>query len=659
MEGGVGKMRKLSFLLVACLVILNFTIPVFAESQIIPHDGNILYPLSGQYSLKVNGIDIPVRAEKVSNSTLNIAMFSAVGNMEIEIDVKGVLGEFKLAPSAYGIVPNISGNTLKFTLDKPKYLTLEMKDKNPLILLITPPETEIPDKNDENVLYFEKGIHEPGVINLKSNQTLYIESGAVVIGRIQGVGVENVKVLGRGILESKKYTTTPYEGSEDATLLAGVMSKMNRTKAVFFQSSTNCKVDGIGVRNCREWQTLYLNDKNFEISNMNIMGTNVNNDGIDIDTVEDFKVHDNFIMAGDDGFGWHTMRANDTKEAPTRNIYAENNTIYNVTAGNGIRFGSSMETNLWENVTIKDTYILKSRGNAVMLDIQDWATVKNINIENVYVEDAPGEGVICVQIVKGKYSNDVEKNSVYQKDDYRGRIDGLTIKNLKAESGAGIIFKGYDETHAVENVTLENITISGEAITDISQVVMNKYVKNLKISGGINQNINDTFDSAMSRYWNIYRGNWYVQNGVLNQWGKGGASFILYNLRYSDTKISSDIKLSKNGQSVGLVIRAQDDKNYYLARLNTQKQKLELLKSVNNVLTLLGEADLKIAPDKIYSIYVDATGNTISCGVDNLEMISVTDSSFKEGNCGLKGYSTFRNSIDSFSADNFQIINKM
>ena len=128
--------------------------------------------------------------------------------------------------------------------------------------------------------------------------------------------MDNVKVKGRGILETEKYTTKPYEGMDDPALSAGVLSNMNQTTGIFFQDSTNCTVEGIGMRNCKGWQTLYLNCKNFEISNLNIMGTRVNNDGIDLDTVEDFYIHDNFIMCGDDGFGWHTLRARDTKEAP-------------------------------------------------------------------------------------------------------------------------------------------------------------------------------------------------------------------------------------------------------------------------------------------------------------------------------------------------------
>ena len=61
-----------------------------------------------------------------------------------------------------------------------------------------------------------------------------------------------------------------------------------------------------------------------------------------------------------------------------------------------------------------------------MLDMQDWAWLKNVNIENVYIETATSENIICVQIVKGQYSNDVELTYPYEKEDYRGHIEKMS-----------------------------------------------------------------------------------------------------------------------------------------------------------------------------------------------------------------------------------------
>lgn len=649
--------KKIFCLIFALLLLPIAAAPAAAEGgTVVAHNGNIQFEESTVYSLKVNGVSVPVRTELITGNPFHIAMFSFNGTAEIELTVLSAISKYKLAPTAHNITMNENGNTLSFSLDEPKTLEFEMTGEAPLLLLATPLETNIPDKNDPNVLYFEPGLHEAGVINAQSGQTIYLASGAVVIGRIQGVGVENVTVSGRGILDTEKYTTKPYAGMDDEALNKNVHSKMNQTKGIFFQDSQNCKVEGIGTRNCREWQTLYLGCKNFEISNLNIMGTKVNNDGIDLDTVEDFFVHNNFIMCGDDGFGWHTMRARDTKEEPTRNIKADNNTIYNVTAGNGIRFGSSMETNLWENIEITNTYILKAKGNAVMLDVQDWTWLKNVRIENVYVESSPSENIICVQIVKGKYSNDVELTYPYEKEDYRGHIENVVFKNVQSISGTGVVIGGYDETHLADNITLENINISGTAITDVSQIQVNPYVKNLTILSGGAENTNETFSGILNPNFNIYRGNWFTKGGVLKQSGKGGESLLLAgNQQLSDYTIACEITPGTAGQTIGLIGRMQDEAHYYYARLNTRSQKIELYKMENGTLHSLGSADYPTETGKTYALYLRMKGNAISCGIDGTELVSATDASYTKGKAGLRGYTWNRNQPDIFTVDNLSI----
>lgn len=651
-------MRK--FLATFFMVILfaMVTMSVSAESRVVPHEGNILFPESDVYSVSVNGTRIPVRAEIVDDYPWNTATFSVEGSFEVKITALKGLKSYKISPSAHNIVPKVDGNTLTFTLDKPTYLLLEMEDSPSLILLMTPPETEFPNVNDPNVLYFGPGVHETGVINLKSNQTVYIASGAVVIGRIQGINVENVKVMGRGVLEAHKYTFSPYPGVDDPEINEGVWGTNNRTKGLYFQGCKNGKVEGIGVRNAYKWQALYLQCKDFEICNMNTMAMRVQNDGLDIDTVENLYVHDNFIMSGDDGFGWHTVRAVETKEEPTRNVTANNNTIYNSSeGGNGIRFGSSMETNLWENIKITNTYILNSSCNAVMLDIQDWVHLKNVHIENVFVENEPGWAVLHAQIVRENYSNDVELTSPYEKDDYRGHIDGVTIKNLKAENGTGVVIVGYDKNHLTQNVSLQNIEISGEPITNTSQVLTNNYVRNLEISYDKLTLIEDNFDDALyyDGNWKNYRGNWFVADNVLKQSNAGGLSLRLRKDVLENGYVSADVRLLTSGQSVGVIGRAQDDKNYYLARLNSKNKKLELYKAQDGIMTLLGSCVADIQTDKVYNLFLNMNGEQLRCGIDGNELISVADMTFSSGKTGLYGYTWYRNILNEFEVDNYSV----
>jgi hypothetical protein len=60
-------------------------------------------------------------------------------------------------------------------------------------------------------------------------------------------------------------------------------------------------------------------------------------------------------------------------------------------------------------------------------------------------------------------------------------IDGVTVLSGKAN---GSRISGFDETHTIEDVTLKNITILGERITDLAQgkfEVDEATTKNIKV----------------------------------------------------------------------------------------------------------------------------------------------------------------------------------
>ena len=97
-------------------------------------------------------------------------MVSFDGPVQMELNIKNPLTRYKLSPSAYNIAVTENGNTLSFSVDKPKYLQFEMTGATPLLIIATPLETDIPDKNDPNVLYFDAGVHEAGVINAVSGK---------------------------------------------------------------------------------------------------------------------------------------------------------------------------------------------------------------------------------------------------------------------------------------------------------------------------------------------------------------------------------------------------------------------------------------------------------------------------------------------------------
>ena len=130
------------------------------------------------------------------------AEFAFTGEpVTVEITVNLEFDRYTVMPSSKAIPSEINGNVITYTLTEPCTTVLKLNnDKDThLTIFAEAPETDIPDKNDKNVIYYEAGYHEPvgGVLVLTSNTTLYLEPGALVKARVKATG-ENVKICGRG-----------------------------------------------------------------------------------------------------------------------------------------------------------------------------------------------------------------------------------------------------------------------------------------------------------------------------------------------------------------------------------------------------------------------------------------------------------------------------
>jgi hypothetical protein len=346
-----------------------------------------------------------------------------------------------------------------FTIRDAHPLVIETPGVRALFLFVTPSETAVPSASDPAVLYFGPGEHDAGVIRPVSGQTVYLAPGALVHGRIDGDDVTGVHVLGRGILDA---------GSDT--------SRTDKTMAIRFHDSSDITVSGIGVRNAQWWQTLYIRSSGIHVSWLNLMGTLINNDGIDTDGVQDMTVEHNFVMSGDDGFGWHALDAATNGEPETRGLHATDTTFWNVTGGNPVRFGSSMETEVFTDVSITQSYVLRAKEVALKFDVQDWATVSDVTVDGFHVESQPvGGQAIVLQVLKGQYSNDTGYR------DERGRITGITIRDFTDVTADTVTLSGWDATHGVSDVALEDVVLGGAPLTT-AQVRTNQFVSGVTVS---------------------------------------------------------------------------------------------------------------------------------------------------------------------------------
>lgn len=449
MNNLTGKFGNISLPKIAGLLILAFG----ELSSLSSNELNDRFVKSDVFAITVNGKEVFTAKESCfGDSVFHTAQFFVEGETEIIIKCVEPINEFEIRPFHKKIKGEVHGNQLWFKVTKPEMLLITVNDFKPLCLFQTPPETDIPDPDDPNIVYFGKGVHEAGLISPKSGQTIYLEQGALVKGRIYGESVKNVSIKGRGIIDARGFTDKP-----------------EKICGLEFKNSSDIKVEGIGLRTGEWWQSLYILCRNVEVKYMNLMSFGLNNDGIDVDGVTNFKASNCFIGCGDDGFGWHAVDAEANGEPPTENCLAEDCVIYNAHAGNGLRIGASMETMLFRNITFRNIYVLDHVGYGIRSDYSDWATSENITFENFFIEKPVN--AISVKIEKTRYSNSTGFR------DERGNINGLNFINVQT-SGGRIVLNGFDKEHAIRNVQFINCLASGHPIKK-KNVEVNDFVYDL------------------------------------------------------------------------------------------------------------------------------------------------------------------------------------
>ena len=103
---------------------------------------------------------------------------------------------------------------MKLEISKPCQAVVEFDGISGALHLFADPDKtyEVPS---EDVIYFGCGEHNVGRIELKSGQTVFIDKGAVVYGEIYAIDAENVKIIGKGILDHSKATHFEDDGFVD------------------------------------------------------------------------------------------------------------------------------------------------------------------------------------------------------------------------------------------------------------------------------------------------------------------------------------------------------------------------------------------------------------------------------------------------------------
>ncbi len=452
---------------------VEVTNPIYeGEAPVITlYEGPKTMQTSETARITVNGnplfvYDVMVNHEHIWNANTiptdtPMTYFDFEGTVDIEIQAPGLGRDIESAavlPLSAGITPVVADNRVTFRISEPgQYTVVYNNNVNKAThIFANPPETDIPDKNDPNVIFIEPGEWTVDAISLKSDQTLYLSGGAVLHGVVKADKAVNVTIRGRGMIDGSDYAAHNQPGSYARV-------------PVDFVGCKNIVAKDFILVNGNAWTFNSETSENAEISNVKIISGRQNGDGFTFQSCTGYTVRDSFVRSWDDSLVIKNYTQRSSKDITFENIQVWTDLAQSMEIGYETNKGNMPNPEI-SDILFKDITVLYNFHKPVIsIHNSDNAFIHDITYQNIVVENALMQGD------NGRNNELIEfslmKNGGWTTVDEFGSIkdvliDGLTVLNTAEGKVPESRFSGFDAEHRIEDVTIRNVTILGEKITD-------------------------------------------------------------------------------------------------------------------------------------------------------------------------------------------------
>ncbi|WP_406441998.1 glycosyl hydrolase family 28 protein [Streptomyces sp. NBC_00631] len=380
---------------------------------------------------------------KVYSSSL--VYFDFQCSVEIEVTyLKGGTTKARVRPDSYGIKPELLGDTLRFTLDEPKDLVVQINDEifDCLHVVTNHVDHHPPAADDPDVIYFGPGVQTVtgGTLTVPSGKTVYLAGGAVLKATVYFKDVEKAALKGHGMI---------WAGPGGGVLCEG---------------SKNIRVEDVIIMNPGGYITTLGEAQNVRIKKVRGFSSRGNGDGIDIFSSSDVVLDGCFLRNSDDCVAIYAHRWDyygDTRDITVQNCSLWADVAHPINIGT---HGNTDAPETIENLVIRNIDVLDHREpqmnyqGCIALNPGDSNLIKNVRIEDVRIEDFRWGQVIYMKVMfNPKYNTSVGRG-----------IEDVYVKNLSytGTHANPSLFLGYDAEHGINNVTFENLVINGVVIAD-------------------------------------------------------------------------------------------------------------------------------------------------------------------------------------------------
>ena len=484
------------------------------------------------YIVKINGAEVKPDTARVSampfnrrwpghqrgieqSELINFVSLETDEELHFEVIPNEPFENVVIRPVALGIEPEITDDgRILFTLKKAAYFTVEPYGRhNALHIFADPISNYNIDKEDSNVIYFGKGEHEVGMIHLESNQTLFIDEGAVVYACVHAIDAENIKILGRGILDNS-------HNKEEILFEANVknnstsVGNAKRIHTVQLEYCKDIEIDGITIRDSLVYNIRPVACENIDIKNVKIIGCwRYNSDGIDMHNCTNVSIDNCFIRTFDDsicvkGFDCYykgdvekevqkAMRRNGKVYDVFKNVLIKNCVIWN-DWGRCLEIGAETRAEEISDIVFENCNIIHT--THAILDCQnvDYADAHDVTFKNITIEleDEIPEPLLQgydeepYQNADSDYSPSTITVEVIFHYEYsaggkrRGRNRNITFDNINfyGRHKPKFNFTGYDEEHMTSDITISNFFVNGKPLEKGGyEIEKNEFCKNISV----------------------------------------------------------------------------------------------------------------------------------------------------------------------------------
>ena len=413
--------------------------------------------------------DVMVNHEHIWNANTQpsdtpMTYFDFSGTVELDIEMPGLgkpVEKAAVLPLSAGIVPTVEDGRVRFTVTEPGQYTVIYNDSvnKATHIFANPLETDAPDPDDPTVWYIGPGEWTMDAIALKDGETLYLSGGAVLHSIVSVAEAENVRICGRGIIDGSDYPAWNQSGS-----YARVPIDLNHAK--------NVSVEGIILANSNCWNFNSFSSSHVTVDNVKIISGRQNGDGFTFQSCTDHTVTNSFARTWDDSLVIKNYSGS-TQGITFRNMQVWTDLAQSMEIGYETDKGLTLDPEicdvLFEDITVlynfhKPVISIHNSDDAFVHDI----TYRDIVVENAMMQGDNGRNKELIEMT-------LQKSGWSTVTDEFGSIDGVLIDGLSVLNTVdGKVpasrFSGHGPDNRITNVTLQNVTILGRQITDLSEL---------------------------------------------------------------------------------------------------------------------------------------------------------------------------------------------